>query len=134
MRRPLLVPVLAESSVLDDVVEVGLRGELVVPFLGEVFVVLELQLRVCLVGVEGLAVGDELVVVAAEGGEVDPLTFKAAAVVLAVCAAVDGGVLVAVIRAVVIVGVHELFGGVIDLSLWLRQRTRGRPDVASSRL
>lgn len=106
----LAVVVLVKLDILADAVEVLAREAFVVKLAGEVLEVLKHQLRVFLVGVESAAVTSEIVV-AVEGGKVDPLTVEAAAVVLAVCSAVDGGVLVAVVGVVVFVSLHELFGG-----------------------
>ena len=77
-------------------VEVVLADEaLAVPLAWEAFIVLCHQLRVSLVGVDGLAEVDKLVV-AVEAAEVNPQTAERAVVVFAVCAAVDAGIAAAI--------------------------------------
>ena len=85
----------AQLGVFLDVVEVVLVHEaLVVPLAGEALEVLGHQLRVFLVGVNGLAEVDEIVVVV-EAAEVDPQAAKRAVIVLAVSTDVDRGFAVA---------------------------------------
>ena len=84
-----------------------------VPLTGEFLVVLEHQLWVVFVGVASLAEVDE-VLVAVEGGEVNPQAGEVAAVVFGVCSAVERRIFVAVVGLVLGDGLAQRFGRVVE--------------------